>query len=275
MSDQGIVTGEGVLLDTRPAGFATRMLGGVIDVAVVIGGTIALVLFVGSLGVDTGFDAYGARIFTVALMAVVMVGVPTTVETLSRGRSTGKLSMGIRIVRDDGGPVTFRHALVRALVGVVELWLTLGVVAILTSMVHPQGKRLGDIVAGTYAARVRGKAAARTPVEMPYHLAGWAQQADIARLPDGLALAVRQFLARAQGLHPASRVELGSRLTAQVQAYVRPLPPAGTHPEAFLAAVLAERRSRELATEQSRLARATADSVLLGRLPHGIPDPPR
>ena len=273
--EQGIVTGEGVLLDTRPAGFATRMLGGMIDVAVVVGGTIALVLLIGALGIDDSFDAYGGRIFTVALAAFVMVGVPTTVETLTRGRSTGKLAMGIRIVRDDGGPVTFRHALVRALVGVVELWLTLGVVAILTSMVHPQGKRLGDIVAGTYAARVRGKAAVRTPVVMPYYLAGWAQRADVARLPDGLALAVRQFLARAQQLHPASRVELGSRLTAQVQAYVRPLPPPGTHPEAFLAAVLAERRGRELEAEQTRLARAAADSVLLGRLPHGIPDPPR
>jgi len=272
VADQGILTGEGVLLDTRPASFASRMLGALIDVVVVVLGTIAVVWFVGVLG--SGFDDYSGRIFTVVTMVVVMVIVPTTVETLTRGRSVGKLAMGIRIVRDDGGPITVRHAFVRALVGVVELWLTAGVVGLLASVAHPQGKRLGDMVAGTYAARVRGKATVHTPAMMPPHLAGWAAGADIARLPDGLALAVRQFLARARVLHPASRVELGTRLTEQVQAYVRPLPPRGVHPEDFLAAVLAERRDRELEAEQERLARAAADTVLLGRLPHGIPDPP-
>lgn len=275
MTDQGILTGEGVLLDTRPASFATRMLGALIDVAAYVAVVVGILFLVGVLGTGAGgLEEYSGAVFTVVTMAVVMVGVPTTVETLTRGRSLGKLALGIRIVRDDGGPVTVRHALIRALVGVVELWLTIGVVAIITSMVHPQGKRLGDMVAGTYAARVRGKATVRTPVAMPYYLAGWAASADVARLPDGLALAVRQFLARARQLHPASRVELGTRLTEQVQAFVRPLPPPGTHPEDFLAAVLAERRGRELAAEQQRAARAAADAVLTGRLPHGIPDPP-
>jgi uncharacterized RDD family membrane protein YckC len=268
--EEGILTGEGVLLDTRPAGFASRMLGALIDLAALAAVVTGILLVAGAL--TTGVD-YTARIVTVVGMAVVMVGVPTTVETLTRGRSLGKLAMGIRIVRDDGGPITLRHALVRALVGIVELWLTAGVVAIITSMVHPQGKRLGDMVAGTYAARVRGRTTTTRAIEMPPYLAVWAAGADVARLPDGLALAVRQFLGRAARLHPASRVELGTRLTEQVQALVRPLPPPGTHPEDFLAAVLAERRSRELAAEQRRAARAAADAALLTRLPHGVPDP--
>ena len=270
MADQGILTGEAVLLESQPAGFASRMLGGLIDVAAIGVGTIAVVLVVGALGFGGG---YSAAIFTILTLVVVMVAVPVTVETLSRGRSLGKLAMGVRIVRDDGGPITVRHALVRALVGVVELWATTGVVAILTSAVHPQGKRLGDILAGTYAARVRGRRSTHTIAVMPQHLYAWASSADVARLPDGLALAVRQFLGRAAMLHPASRVDLGSRLTAQVQAYVRPLPPPGVHPEDFLAAVIAERRTRELAAEQGRQWRTAAEATLLGRLPHAIPDP--
>lgn len=271
MTDQGILTGEGVLLDTQPAAFASRLLGALIDVAAILAVTFGLVFLVGVLGSDP-FD-YSATIFTIVTMVVVMVVVPVTVETLTRGRSLGKLALGVRVVRDDGGPITVRHALVRALVGIVELWLTAGVVALLASMAHPKGKRLGDMVAGTYAARVRGKAAVRTPAVMPPHLASWAVRADIARLPDGLALAVRQFLGRARQLHPASRVELGSRLTGQVQAYVRPLPPPGTHPEDFLAAVLAERRRRELEAYDRRASWAAAEAALVGRLPHGIPDP--
>ena len=46
---------------------------------------------------------------------------PIAVETLSHGRSLGKLACGLRVVRDDGGPIRFRHALVRGAIGVVEI----------------------------------------------------------------------------------------------------------------------------------------------------------
>jgi uncharacterized RDD family membrane protein YckC len=268
--DEGILTGEGVLLDTKPATFASRLLGALIDLAVSFAVMIGVGILLGSLA-----DALGERagILAIVMIVTVTVVVPTTVETLTRGRSLGKLALGVRIVRDDGGPETFRQALIRALVGVVELWLTAGVVAMLTSMVHPQGKRLGDIVAGTYAARVRGTAKLRQPAPMPPELAWWAAGADMARLPDGLALAVRQFLSRTAQLHPASRVELGTSLTEQVQQYVRPLPPRGTHPERFLAAVLAERGRREMGVLARRMQREAVDAAVLGRLPHEVPDP--
>ena len=70
----------------------------------------------------------------------ITVVLPTTVDTLTRGRSLGKLAMGIRIVRDDGGPLVFRQSLVRALVGIVELWLTLGTVALITLDRAPAGQ---------------------------------------------------------------------------------------------------------------------------------------
>ena len=176
-------------------------------------------------------------------------------------------------MRDDGGPIRFRQAFIRALVGVGELWLTLGSVALICSLVHPQGKRVGDILAGTYAVRVRGKAPARAPIGMPPQLAAWARSADVRRLPDGLALAVRQFLVRTSTLHPASRVQLGTDLATEVARYVAPLPPPGTHPEYFLAAVVAERRDREYVATSSAAQRAEAESALLQRLPHAVPDP--
>lgn len=117
--DEGILTGEAVLLDTRPASFASRALGAVLDLlalAVVIG-ALAWLLF-GALNLVP--DEKAARAVGVVALATVTVLVPATVETLSRGRSLGKAAMGIRIVRDDGGPVLFRQALVRALTGVFE-----------------------------------------------------------------------------------------------------------------------------------------------------------
>ena len=61
---------------------------------------------------------------------LVLVVVPTAVETLTHGRSLGKLALGLRTVRDDAGPISFRHSLIRALVGVVEIWMLSGVPAL-------------------------------------------------------------------------------------------------------------------------------------------------
>ena len=269
--DDGILTGEGVLLDARPASFASRMLGAFVDLtalAVVIGVGLVALSWVG-LTIDPGYTAA----LTILFLVTIMVGIPTTVESLTRGRSLGKLTAGIRIVRDDGGPVRFRQAFVRALVGVGELWLTLGSVALITSIVHPQGKRVGDILAGTYAVRVRGAVTTTPPVPLPWELVPWARSADIRRLPDGIALATRQFLSRTESLHPASRARLGADLAAEVSRYVAPAPPAGTHPEAFLAAVVAERRDRELAVAMSSAGRVAAEAGAMRRLPHGVPDP--
>ena len=268
----GIVTGEGVVLDSFAASVASRLLAALIDLAVL--GAVVLLGALTTLGIvgAANSDA-AASIGTIVFLVTITLVLPISVDTLTRGRSLGKAALGIRIVRDDGGPIVFRQAFVRALTGIGELWITFGMVATICSMVHPQGKRVGDILAGTYAIRVRGAAKARKPVEAPHYLALWAAQAEVARLPDGLALTVRQFLNRAPQLHPASRVELGSRLTNEVSRYVQPLPPPGTHPEDFLAAVLAERRRREIAVLSRVAARAAADGASLHRLPHGVPDP--
>lgn len=268
---EGILTGEGVLLDARPASFATRLLAALLDLVVIAAVIFAIAMGLGAIVGSLSESA--TRALLIIAIATVTVILPTTVETLTRGRSLGKLAAGIRIVRDDGGPVRFRHSLVRALTGIGELWLTLGSVALVTSMLNDKGKRVGDIVAGTYAVRVRGAQRSLAPVTMPYQLAGWARNADMRRLPDGLALAARQFLGRAATLHPASRARLGTELAAQAGRHVAPPPPSGTHPELFLAAVLAERRDREFASASRAATNAANEAALVHRLPHSIPDP--
>lgn len=266
-----IVIGEGVALDARPASFATRLLGAALDVVVLA--VVGVVFFALATAAGRRLDSAAGSALLIALVVLLLVVVPTTVETLTRGRSVGKLAVGLRIVRDDGGPVRFRHALIRAMVGVLELWMTGGAVALITSLVHPQGKRLGDMLAGTYAVRVRGGQRALPPVVMPVELAAWAHHADIRRLPDGLALAARQFLGRAHTLHLDSRIRLGQQIAGEMERYVAPGPPFGTHPERFVAAVLAERRDREFARATREARAAAAEGVLLHRLPHSVPDP--
>ena len=128
---------------------------------------------------------------------------PITIETLTRGRSLGKMAAGLRTVRDDAGPITFRHAFTRGLLGVVEVYLFWGVPAVIASILSSKGKRLGDMLAGTYVVRDRVTAPLPPPVPMPPQLAGWAMNADITQLPDDLAMAVRTFLPAAPTMTPA------------------------------------------------------------------------
>src|SRR5690606_17814134 len=192
------------------------------------------------------------------------------VETLTRGRSLGKLATGIRVVRDDGGPIRMRHALVRALVGIGDLWLTLGAMAVISAILTRRGKRVGDILAGTYAVRIRGDDRALPPLIMPPELAAWAAGADIRRLPDGVGLAARQFLSRTGSMDRRAREDMGRQLAARIEPLVSPPPPWGTHPERFLAAVLVARRDREYAVGLRAREREDAEAAQVTRLPHQI-----
>ena len=240
-----VVTGEAVALELRPASFATRALAVALDLVVMLAAGIIVSIVLGLALPDV--DEAATRAIGILALVGVLVGLPVTVETLTRGRSLGKLAAGLRVVRDDGGPIRLRHALVRALLAVVEIIITVGSVALITSLANVRGKRLGDLLAGTFVIRERGGTMPPPLPPMPPELIPWAQQADLAAVPDALALSVRRFLDGAQGLHPASRAQLGQQLAAQVLSFVAPPPPAFATPERFLVAVLAERRRRDLA----------------------------
>jgi uncharacterized RDD family membrane protein YckC len=240
-----LVTGEGVALDLPPASLGLRLASGLIDLVV------AVVLFVVSLLLllISTINASQALADAAAIVAVIVTFVvyPTLLETLTRGRSVGKLALGLRTVRDDAGPISFHHALVRALVTLLEVYATGGALAFFSMLVSKRGKRLGDFLAGTYVIRDRMTLRLPLPPPMPPQLAQWARGADLASLPTGLALAVRQYLARLPNLDPHSRQRVGDDVLAEMRQYVAPTPPAGTPPELILSAVIAERRERDLA----------------------------
>lgn len=257
VTEDDLVTGEAVALDLPAASVGLRILSGIIDylivMALVFGLSMATTVLTAQLD-----DALGAAVMLLAVVAAY-VGYPVTMETLTRGRTVGKMAVGTRTVRDDAGPITFRHALARALVGVVEVYFLWGVPAIVACVVNGRGKRLGDVAAGTYVVRERLNSVLPPPVPMPPHLVGWAQSADIARLPDGLATTVRTFLPAAFGMDPQARSRMGRTVLDEVMLYVSPAPPPGNHPEYVLAAITAERRRRDL----DRLIR---DAALRDRL---------
>lgn len=243
-----LVTGEAVALDLPAAGIGLRLLSGLVDVtlAILVLVVAGFVLLVAATPTDEALVAVAVTLTTV-LATVVL---PTACETLTRGRTLGKWAFGLRTVRDDAGAISFQQAFVRALIGFVEIYAFSGMPAFFAVLVSPRGKRLGDYAAGTYVVRDRTRVELAPPLPMPPPLAGWAAGADLGRLPTGLALAVRRYLASPAD-DSATRGAVGHRLAEQVARHVYPPPPAGTPADAFLAAVMAGRRELDAA----RLAR--------------------
>lgn len=247
--DTGVVTGEGVFIDIPPASVAARVGAGIIDLVSQYLAFAGLIVLFSNIAPSMT----GAQIAITILVTTVfcLVGLPVLQETLTRGRTLGKLAFKLRVVRDDGGPIVFRHALVRALVRVVEVLSLQGVPALICAILSTRGKRLGDHAAGTYVVREETGMRLHPPAPVPAQLEPWARTADIGSLPDGVALHIRQYLGRINELTPAGRAHMEQALLAQVLPRVSPAPPAEAPAWAVLAAVLGERRRRDA----DRLAR--------------------
>jgi uncharacterized RDD family membrane protein YckC len=245
LTPDDLVTGEAVALDLPAASVGARVGSGLLDVlsTYVVGFVVFFLAMVTTVHADTALQS----VALVCSLMVTFIVYPTAVETLTRGKSLGKLALGLRVVRDDGGTVTAQQSFVRALIGVVEIYALTGGPAFLSSLLSSRGKRIGDYAAGTYVVRDRVRLQLLPPPAMPPALATWASAADVRSLPVGLALAVRQYLTRLPTLDPASRQRLGEMLADRVTPYVAPLPPPGTAPWDFLSAVMATRRDRDLA----------------------------
>ncbi|MBN6052655.1 RDD family protein [Nonomuraea sp. RK-328] len=246
-----VVTGDAVVLEVRVAQLPSRAVALAIDMVVQV------TLLVGALVVVQAFAIVSDPALLAAVMIIftvlVLVGYPVIFETATRGRSLGKLALGLRVVGDDGGPERFRQALFRGLAGMLEIWAFTGAPALISSLISQRGKRLGDVFAGTIVIAERAPRDNGHLIVMPPPLAAWAATLELSQLPEEAATAARQYLLRWHELAPAVRHEMGVRIATQVASYVSPAAPPGVPPHAYLSAVLAERRRRE----EVRLARVT------------------
>jgi uncharacterized RDD family membrane protein YckC len=269
-ADRELLTGEAVALDLRATNVVLRGAGAIIDTLVYVGGTLLLAWLLITLAelVSLPENLFGAVAIITAILGLVIV--PAVVETATRGRSLGRLALGDRIVRDDGGAIAFRHAFIRSFVGLFEIVLTFGGLAVIVAMLNPRAKRLGDLLAGTYSQYERVPAMVDARFGMPVELQDWALTADVARMPDPLARRIAQFLAQAPGHTPATRERLAQQLAADSIPYISPVPAVA--PELLLAGVAVLRRERESRALDLERARLEQLQPTLAARPHGFPE---
>ncbi|MFQ6399071.1 RDD family protein [Nocardia sp. KC 131] len=250
-------TGEAVALELPIARIPTRATAFIIDVVVQF--VLACVLFFAIAAALAATGADSAWMDAAVLVAIVgvFIGYPVVCETLMRGRTIGKLMLGLRVVRADGGPIDFRHALTRGLAGgIVDFWMLggFGAIAVLTSMCSPNARRIGDVLAGTVVVHAQASMPRPALATAPPWLAGWAGQLELSSIPEDLALSVRQYLTRVRTLTPAVQANLGEALVFALCQRLQVRPPVGYPPVQVLGAVIAERQRRTLTAAPATIA---------------------
>ena len=73
------------------------------------------------------------------------------------GRTVGKMLLKMRVVKVDGSPVHWSNYLVRWMLRLVDIWLFVGSIGILTILFSEKRQRLGDAAAGTVVISTKNK----------------------------------------------------------------------------------------------------------------------
>ncbi|MDD7464903.1 MAG: RDD family protein [Actinomycetaceae bacterium] len=263
-----IVIGEGVALDLPAATAASRVLAGAIDWIVLILGMAVNVFFFARYASQTMLNAPLTTAALIGIVALWVWLVPALVCGITRGFSLGKIITRTRVVRSDGGVITFRHAFIRATIGIFEVYVFQGVPAFLAVVISDRGQRFGDMLADTYVVRWPKRRSFELDISMPASMQAWASSARTREVPGGLLLNITSHFKAIPTLTPQARSEQARVLAAAAEQYVSPAPPWGTAPEDFLAALLVIRNHVEFSRSQLSRERQARTLTAVNRLPY-------
>lgn len=125
-------------------------------------------------------------------------------EMVNGGQSPGKRVLGLKVLRDGGLPISAGASLARNVLRLVDVLPSSYLVGLTAMVVSPEGKRLGDLGAGTIVVRLdRPRPEAPLAVDTDPRDAGFRIRRDqIARLGDAERALIRQTLRRLDELPP-------------------------------------------------------------------------
>lgn len=244
VDEAGLITPEAVVLGLPVASVGSRGLALVIDL-VIQGITLFVLMFAASRAavLDGGWVA-----MTVGLLVVfgVLFVYPVAFETFWGGRTPGKAALGLRVVTVEAAPVGFRHAAIRAALGLIDFYASSGGAAVISALFTRRAQRLGDLAAGTLVIREGRRRGSISSMRFaaPAGAEGYVAQLDASALDEDDYLAIRSVLVRAQHLPPQTAQPLAHDAMTALVPRVTPPPPAGMHPLAVLTCLAAAYQQR-------------------------------
>ncbi|MFG3449766.1 RDD family protein [Stenotrophomonas sp. NPDC047960] len=136
-----VITPEGVPLHLPAAGPVPRALAWAIDFMIRVAALMLLSIPLTLLG------QFGQGLY-LGLMFLLMWAY-TIVQEACWGRTLGKRAMSLRVVAQDGAPIGWMAAITRNLLRTVDMLPFGYALGLLSSLFDRNGRRLGDLVAGT------------------------------------------------------------------------------------------------------------------------------
>jgi uncharacterized RDD family membrane protein YckC len=235
-----ISTPEGVSLELPLAGLGSRFVALLVDV--LLQGLAFAALIILLVVADAG--GYAAAALVAVAVFAILFAYPVAFELGAEGRTPGKRWSGLRVVCDDGSPITFRGSALRNILRLVDILPAMYLVGAIAIFATRNNQRLGDVAAGTLVVReprAATVAQAALPVEAaePGELPAW----DVSGLRQAELAALRRFLERRAALDAAPRNLLARDLAARLRPSVGGV--GGDLPsERFLELIAALRRIR-------------------------------
>ena len=151
-------TPEGILLEMRPAGMSARFAAFAIDWLIRIAILYAMVFF------TMFFGGFGLA-FWLILFFLLDWFYPVVFELGRDGATPGKRAMGLKVVMDNGLPVTPAASMTRNLLRFADFMPFFYGAATVCMLTRADGKRLGDLAAATMVVHLP-RPAAKATLEM-------------------------------------------------------------------------------------------------------------
>jgi uncharacterized RDD family membrane protein YckC len=151
-------TPEGCDLALAAAGPFSRALAWVID--------LVLRMFVW-LSLAQALTVVGRAGMGVVLLSGFLLEwlAPVCFEVLWRGQSPGKRALGLTVLHDDGTPVGWQASFIRNTIRFVDFLPLCYATGFITMLINADGKRLGDLVAGTIVVHAPAAVARHSPID--------------------------------------------------------------------------------------------------------------
>ena len=193
---RSITTPEGIELELRLAGPVPRACAWAIDLAVRAAIMLGLTVVLGQLG------ALGVGLLLICAFLLEWL-YPAVCEVRYDGATPGKKWMGLRVVNDDGTPVTVSAAFVRNLLRAVDFLPVMYGVGLAAMLSNREFRRLGDLVARTVVVHRPEPRRAAVVADVP-------PRAPPRPLSGDEAHAIVEFAERSRELTPERAAELAS-----------------------------------------------------------------
>lgn len=155
MSNLQINTTQNVYLDYKIVSIGERIVAFLID-GFILYLYLILVQYIGEAIGYIYEDTWTQR----GLMSLIFLPAmfySLIMHSLFNGRTVGKLLLKMRVVRVDGTPVHWSNYLVRWMLRLVDIWIFVGAVGLLSILFSAKRQRLGDAAAGTVVISTKNK----------------------------------------------------------------------------------------------------------------------